>query len=177
MIIGLAGYAGTGKTTFANFMRKNTTDCVVYSFAYPLKKACSVFTGYPIEYFMSRELKSQILPEYGKTPRQIMQIFGTECVRDLIHEDLWVINMERAIRKCPHKHVIIDDVRRENEARLITETFGGVVLKLVRDGIEPESDHSSERIDIKDFTEIHLSDSLIMAEIVATDVALEYFKE
>lgn len=61
MIIGLSGYAGTGKDTVAAFIQELRPEFVNKKFAGPLKKIASILTGIPEEKFEDREFKDSCL--------------------------------------------------------------------------------------------------------------------
>ncbi len=146
MIIGFAGKAGSGKTTIADIFVQNHGFTKV-AYADPLKEALAVLTGLPISNFKDSFLKEQTLNEFNITPRKMMQLCGTEFVREMIHPDFWIIRMNNTLKEFRKnkRPVVIDDVRFENEAALI-RNMGGVVIHLERDceSRTGEVSHSSE---------------------------------
>jgi hypothetical protein len=148
-IIGLCGLAGSGKTTIANHLVQHH-GFVRLPFAGPLKAMTAAFGLGPRE--MGGDLKevpSDLL--CGKTPRQFMQLLGTEFGRDLIGEDVWVRAWERALGEIAPDgfqplRIVADDLRFENEAATIRKR-GGSVVHLIRDGAGSATGggHSSER--------------------------------
>jgi len=95
------------------------------------------------------EYKEDVIEGIGKSPRQLMQTLGTEWGRQLIGEDVWVNIMRNRIqreadeleRKKDYNGlvVIIPDVRFDNEVKLCD-----LLIRVVRDGAQPVSDHASE---------------------------------
>lgn len=156
MLIGLAGQIESGKTTAADYLNEHH-EYSIASYATPLKMACVELTGLPIEYFTDKDLKKEV-QWFGKTPRQLMQMFGTEFVRNMIHPDFWIKRMKQKLTtgmtslNITHGYnVVIDDVRFANEAELIHD-LGGKVIHIFR-GDPKENFHSSEKIDFPtDFT-------------------------
>lgn len=148
-IIGLCGLAGSGKTTIANHLVEHH-GFVRLPFAGPLKAMAAAFGLGPRE--MGGDLKevpSDLL--CGKTPRQFMQLLGTEFGRDLIGQDVWVRAWERALGEVATDgflplRIVADDLRFENEAAAI-RSRGGVVVHLIRHGAGSATGgaHSSER--------------------------------
>lgn len=148
-IIGLCGLAGSGKTTIANYLVEHH-GFVRLPFAGPLKAMAAAFGLGPRE--MAGDLKetpSDLL--CGKTPRQFMQLLGTEFGRELIGADVWVRAWERALGGIAVDgfqplRVVADDLRFANEAAAIRRR-GGVVVQLIRDGAGSASGagHASER--------------------------------
>lgn len=72
-----------------------------------------------------------------------MQVFGTDVVRNRIQQDFWVRELERRLEGLDR--VVVADVRFPDEAALILNR-GGVMWKVVRDGVE-KLNHISEEID------------------------------
>lgn len=151
-IIGLCGLAGSGKTTIANHLVEHH-GFIRLPFAGPLKAMAAAFGLGPRE--MGGDLKevpSDLL--CGKTPRQFMQLLGTEFGRDLIGKDVWVRAWERALGEIATDgfqplRIVADDLRFENEAAAIRGR-GGVVAQLIREGAGSATGggHSSERPDL-----------------------------
>jgi hypothetical protein len=150
MLIGLAGQKFSGKTTSANWLAL-AKEYRVKSFAHPLKHSLSVLTGLPINTFIDQELKSKVIPWIGKTPVELMQSFGTEYVREMVSESFWVDRMRLEITnpkwdiRCGY-HIVIDDIRFQNEADLVREYGGKVIMLLRGDFKKPE--HPSEEMNV-----------------------------
>ena len=93
--------------------------------------------------------KEVIDSRYDKTPRQILQIVGTNCYR-AIDEDYWVKQLFNILSH-PQNFlhfkggIVITDVRFLNEVNFVKD-IGGKILKVSRDNREEISDttHSSE---------------------------------
>ena len=129
-IIGFMGLAGAGNTTAAwtLFQACKTSACVV-SFASPLKEAVKQLCLFSDEQvYGDLDAKSLVDPRWGFSPRQAMQMIGTDCVRKMLCEDFWVRRMRLAIESNLSKVIIIDDVRFEDEANFIRSLDGDVVM-------------------------------------------------
>jgi len=140
MIIGLSGGKGCGKSSVARILERKY-GYEILSFATPIKEMLKAM-GLRDAELNDPVLKEIKLDEYGKSPREIMQLLGTEFGRVMIADDIWVTAMKRKIQ--PGTKVVIDDVRFENEARFIRDS-GGSVLEVKRTKLDENSDtHISE---------------------------------
>jgi hypothetical protein len=146
MIIGLTGYARSGKDTVARiidsleYKRTQDPDCVeLVAFAEPMKAFCMSLFGFSHDqvYGNSKEEPDPrwIRPD-GRplTPRYALQTLGTEWGRNC-DPDLWVkVARDKAVKAHQAgKLAIITDVRFVNEARCIREA-GGVIWRIYRAG-------------------------------------------
>lgn len=154
MIIGLSGYARSGKDTAAEHL-VSTYDFTQHSFAASMKEAMYrlnpiVHTDAigPIRY-------KSLVDVYGldktkeKYPevRRLLQVFGTEVGRNMFGENFWV---ELVLNNLRSFHTVISDVRFTNEADAIKKQ-GGQIWRINREGIGPVTGHSSE-IDLDDYS-------------------------
>lgn len=98
-------------------------------------------------------VKEQLIPEIGKSPRDLLRTLGTEWGRTLVHPDLWMIVARKQIEALHREGlgVVIDDVRFPNEAALIKE-MGGVLWRIDRPGVAPPSTHASDNA-LSDYTD------------------------
>jgi len=138
-IIGLAGPAGSGKDTVADYLCERYA-LRKYSFASPLKMACREMFGLT-DLQLSDEKKEEVIPFWGLSPRQMYQKLGTEGARDLFFSDIWVkraqvFYQQEACSPC----LIIDDVRFENEAAWI-RSEGGSIIHVVREKNDSATEH------------------------------------
>jgi hypothetical protein len=146
MIIGIAGYKGSGKDT-AGSVLIDMFEFQKMSFAAPIKNLVastfdlsrSMLDGTTPE---SRDLREQILPHvFNKTPRFLLQVIGTGF-RDLIDKDVWVKIVEEKYKNSLSQHVVITDVRFPNEVEMINNH--GFVIGIKRKGFNGDA-HISER--------------------------------
>ncbi|AGC02079.1 Deoxynucleotide monophosphate kinase [Acanthamoeba polyphaga moumouvirus] len=144
VLIGLMGNAGSGKTTFAEYIVKEY-GFVEKSFADPLKKACKeLFLFEDHQVYGTQEQKETPDPRwFNCTPRTALQFVGTELLRDNLdrimpgigkdifihHFKLWYQN---ELQKNPDVRVVVSDVRFQNEADFI-KSLGGTVIKISRE--------------------------------------------
>ncbi len=143
-VIGLHGNVGHGKDTVADILVDHHGFHKL-SFAEPLRQALVVLFGIPMEFFADRQLKEMVLPQWGKSPRQLMQLLGTELLRTHIAEDFLVRRVDEEINKLEVLHekereksvrefhltyddpvkIVITDCRFANEAKWIGDEFPG----------------------------------------------------
>lgn len=138
-LIGLCGYAGHGKTTAALHLAVKHKFHVL-SFAAPLKAMMSALLheiGVNASHANRmirgdlKEHRSRFLNDH--TARHAMQTLGTDWARRHMGEDFW-INAARQKVYNTHslgKSVVFDDVRFENEAEMIRD-LGGIVIMVRR---------------------------------------------
>jgi hypothetical protein len=141
-LIGLTGQAGCGKDTFADFLCEAEAYRRI-AFADPLKDAICNILGVSREKLEDRDYKERVIPSIGKSPRQMMQTLGTEWGRERVNPSLWTVLAEERINvRLQYRHVVVTDVRFENEASLI-RNMGGIIIKIHRYNIDAMR-HASE---------------------------------
>lgn len=170
-IIGITGFKGAGKDTFAGMLAKQYPNAVLDSFAAPIRDFVRTHFGY------TEENKEDPIPWlHGcKTPRYLMQTLGTEWGRDMVHPLLWTTLLMRRIAAADKDVVVlITDVRFDNEAELI-ERQGGVVVRVSRPGLA-SAEHRSEKGVSSQYIEycVHNASTFEylenQAELIATDL-------
>ena len=142
VLIGISGKMGAGKTSVAQYFVKHH-DFVKLAFGDSLKKAAIEMTGLEMIYFTDPLLKEKIIPGIEVTPRQIMQLLGTELAREMIHPDFWIWRMRQSFSLYSNHDIVVDDIRFENEANLIRMN-SGVVIHLERN-VEFKSNHKKHK--------------------------------
>lgn len=143
-LVALTGRAGTGKTTLAKHL-SSTHDCVIASFASPLKAAIATLFGFDSSRWDDREFRSRPLAG-GFSPREIIQRLGTDFIRNEIASDTMIRRMNEKFRVMSGVQqgptLVIDDLRFDNEAVWVW-SVGGVVIEVKRPD-QPRLAHSSE---------------------------------
>lgn len=139
-IVAFTGPAGCGKSTAASAFPDTTR----FSFARPLKDILES-VGVPRDRLYDPVLKEQPCEILGgKTPRQVLQMLGTNFFREQIRRDFWIRVAERKLTDLiAQGPVLVDDCRFDNEAQLIRD-LGGIVIEIVRPGVT-RGTHASER--------------------------------
>lgn len=142
MIIGLAGRAGAGKNTVADCLCELMPGARQIAFADPLRRIAADLYGLHPHQLTDRDAKEAVIPQWGLSPRQILQRLGTEVGRQ-IHPETWTRYLERQVRAEPGVEWIVTDVRMPNEVDTI-ERLGGVVWWVERPGAGTRHAHATE---------------------------------
>lgn len=146
LLIGLAGAAGSGKTTAARYLSR-WQDFIHYAFAQPLKAMLAEGLNLSAAQLEGAE-KEAPLPWLGKSPRELLQTLGSEWGRELVHRELWLRvarqNLDNLAECFPQaRGIVISDVRYEDEAAFVRER-GGVLVHILRPDAPPVRAHASE---------------------------------
>jgi hypothetical protein len=152
MIVGLCGRARHGKDTIADYLVSNYK-FQKYSFANPLKRGCMELFGFTEEQVFG-ELKEVVDPLWGCTPRQMLQVLGTELLqlhvqeyipsfKENIGRKVWVKCFNRYYNNTENKNITIADVRFDHEVEGI-KSLGGIIIKVLRPGMVDGDLHASE---------------------------------
>lgn len=167
MIIGLSGYARSGKDTVADHLI-STYNFSRHSFAASMKEAMyrlnPIVHSDSIGTFRYQSLVDvygldKVKDDYPEV-RRLLQVFGTEVGRDMFGENFWVDLVLDNLRSF---HTVISDVRFVNEADAIRNQ-GGVIWRVNRSGIGPVTGHSSEiALDQYNFDAVLNNDSDILS--------------
>ena len=139
-LIGLCGYAQSGKSTIAEYL-VNTYGYRRIRFADGLKNMLRVI-GLTKEQIDGNEKEIPLDLLCGRTPRYAMQMLGTEYGRNLIGQDIWVNIWAKEVRESTCS-VVVDDVRFPNEFNKVKE-LNGYTVKIIRPGYGPLNNHPSE---------------------------------
>ena len=161
MVIGLSGYARSGKDTAADRL-VSKHGFSQYSFAAPMKEAMYILNPIVGSDGIGPFKYKNLVDTYGLDKakesypeiRRLLQVFGTEVGRSMFGENFWV---DLTLNNIKEKHAVISDVRFKNEADAIKKA-GGQVWRINRHGVGPVTDHSSE-IDLDDYNFDHIIDN------------------
>jgi hypothetical protein len=142
MIIGLSGYAQSGKDTVADYLVREYGFKRV-AFADPIRKIL-----YAMNPTVNGTSLVDLIDEYGwdiakKHPevRELLQALGFSA-RRVIDERVWIAAAFHEMDDREQNYVIAD-VRFHNEANMI-HSEGGKVWRIMRPGVEAVNTHISE---------------------------------
>lgn len=123
-LIGITGKARSGKDTAAKILCLNH-GFVRMAFADPLKMAAQQMFGLTHAQTWDDRLKEVVIERWGKTPRQIFQLLGTECVKPFFGEDMWVRRLDLNYQVLKDSdNVVITDVRFDAEHSYLKQRGG-----------------------------------------------------
>lgn len=187
MLVGVCGFIGSGKGTVADIL-KNDYGFETDSYAAPVKDAVAAIFGFNRELLEGDTLSSRTWRETPSaywslcfdrpfSPREALQLMGTECGRNVYHPNLWVDALELRLNHKPNSDVVITDVRFPNEIAQI-HRLGGKIVRVWR-GTEPlwfeyaaawnQKDHSSNGENpqvMPHFPGIHYSEFAWIGQII-----------
>lgn len=142
MIVGLLGLIGSGKGTVASRL----VECHNFrqdSFASSLKDACANIFGWDRKLLEgdtpeSRQWReepdmwwSHALNRPGFSPRQALQLMGTEVIRNGFDDKIWLLTVLNRYQQNSARSVVISDVRFSNEVTLLKNN-NGVLVQVIR---------------------------------------------
>jgi len=137
MIIGIAGNKFAGKDTVADYITSHFNFKKLY-FSHPLKIMCKSLFNLSDNQLHGSD-KEIIDPYWNKSPRELMQIVGTNLFRNNFNKNIWILSLKQHIK--PTNNYVISDVRFLNEAKMIQQ-LNGTIIKIYR---SPNIDsHESE---------------------------------
>jgi len=145
-LIGLTGLAGSGKDTVRGLLER-FHGYNGLAFADPLRGMLASLlqsAGHSPAWMVDREMKEREIPNLGTSYRHLAQTLATEWARNMIDPDLWVkIAASKIANASPGDRHVISDVRFANEVASI-KSQGGVIIRIIRPGVEPVRSHVSE---------------------------------
>lgn len=129
-VIGFDGTKGVGKDTAADIL-VTKHGFVRRKFAQPIKDVCSILFQVPENHFEGPE-KETVVEKHGMSPRQMMQLVGTDMFRHMVHADFWLDHFQNWCAHQPdNTRVVVTDLRFQNEVDAV-KRLGGMVVRIVR---------------------------------------------
>ena len=142
LIIAFTGEARVGKSTASSHLQK-AWDFQEYPLAFPIKKATSHLFGWSMDRIENH--KEEVDPEYGISPREVLQALGTDFSQHLLSSkypdyakvtgrNLFVKRFHSFLRVANHNRVVIPDLRFPHERNYLTLSFPrAIIVKIERD--------------------------------------------
>lgn len=171
MIIGLSGYAQSGKDTVAQLL------CLNYgyarmAFADPMREALyrlnptiivnnTDYYELPLKQYVD-ELGWDVAKKHADV-RALLQRMGTEVGRGMFGDNFWV---KYSFDQMADNKIVFADVRFPNEAKEIQQ-YGGQVWRVNRKGHNPVNDHPSE----------HAMDNFMFKHVIINEGSLDDLAE
>ena len=147
ILIGIAGCAGVGKDTVADFLWERH-DFVKIAFADALRDAAASMFGVRSDAFLDRKMKEEVIDYWGMSPRRMLQLLGNEAVKPVFGPEVWLKRWFLSFTTIQATDdVVVPDVRFNLEADALRH-LGGVIVHLTRPGTflgGPAGQHASEQ--------------------------------
>lgn len=162
MLIGLSGYARSGKDTAAELLCLNYA-FKRHSFADVMRDSMYKLNPYATDKIRVAELVDEHGWDVAKTypeVRRLLQVFGTEVGREMFGQNFWIDQAFKQID--PAANVVIADVRFPNEADAIKQR-GGHVIRINRHNVTAVNSHKSE----------HAMDNYLFDHVIYNDGTLD----
>ena len=141
-IIGINGIAGSGKNTVADYICDKYENWKQMAFADTLKDVVATCFSWDKEMIYgntpeARTKREEVDKFWSKelgienfTPRMALQLIGTDLFRNKFNEHFWISSLKKKIKESLN-HIVITDLRFENEMNMI-RAMGGQVVQVVR---------------------------------------------
>jgi hypothetical protein len=149
LLVGLHGYQGAGKDTVAGILADQ--GFVRVAFADKMREAMLKLDPIVNMHDIGASMRLAAMVErigWDRAKRdfpevrRLLQVFGTECGRELFGDDCWVrLGIAEASK---HSRVVITDVRFPNEVEAVKRA-GGFMFNVTRPGHGPKGAHASEQ--------------------------------
>lgn len=171
-VIGICGFIGSGKGTVGDILVEEYGFKKI-SFADRLKDAVAVLYNWPRDMLEGDTEESRAwrnrpdefwTEELGRkiTPRLVLQLMGTDCMRNGFDKDIWTLIVKQQILGNPKHNWVIPDVRFFNERQIVRD-LNGKIWRVNR-GEQPEwidsaiSDNRYNTTWMSDYPNIHESE-------------------
>lgn len=143
VVIGVCGFARTGKDTVASilverhgFVRRGFADAlreqllVLDPFVSPYRRLSDLITD------RGWDAAKEDVPEV----RRLMQVYGTD-VRRAEHADVWIETLQRWVASTDATRIVVPDVRFPNEVGSVS-----ALVRVTRPGVGPVNEHVSDNL-------------------------------
>lgn len=151
MLVGIGGYAQSGKDTAAQTLVSDGFNRV--GFADPMREMLAALNPIVLGPLRYRDLLEEFGYEESKRMfpefRRLLQCLGTEAGRQVLGQNIWVDTALGSM--IAGEDYVVSDVRFPNEVAGIRDS-GGLTLWVSRPGVGPLNDHASETsVSVDDF--------------------------
>jgi dephospho-CoA kinase len=117
IIIAISGRPRSGKDTVCNYLMSKMP-LVRYGPSVAVKRATAAMFNFPEEYLYDDKKKETVNDFWGMSYRQMAQMIGKECSRDVFGNNFWMRHVDRYLEEdLPEETqgIILADVRYQNE--------------------------------------------------------------
>ena len=144
-MVGICGLISSGKGECARKLVEEHGFTRI-SFGERLKDTVAVLFGWPRALLegdtdASRQWREQptdwVVQGRALTPRDVLQMIGTQALRNNFDPDIWTEVVRRRVRDAPDTNFVIDDVRFPNEIQAVREMQGGTLWHVRRSAMPP----------------------------------------
>lgn len=172
VIIGICGFQGVGKDTFANYLVSNY-NFKKFSFAATTKDILSDMFGWDRKLLEGDTIESRTFRENpdpwwsaklsidNLTPRKVLQLIGTDLFRKHFNNDIWVHIVEKKIIQTlqtnPSDRIIVSDCRFPNEIAML-KNLGAKIIHIQRN-LPVWFDKYKDGEDCVEASKLHLSET------------------
>ena len=171
IILGICGFQGAGKDTFANHLVSNH-NFIKFSFAGATKDMLNILFGWNRALLEGDSMESRQFRETvdiwwseklgipNLTPRKILQLIGTDLFRKHFNQDIWVRVVEKKIltqlKSNSNSNIVISDCRFPNEIQML-RNLGTRIISIQRN-LPPWFDKYKSGLDCEEALKLHESD-------------------
>jgi hypothetical protein len=156
-LIGFGSKRERGKDEICNYI-VSISDFRRDCFSYSLKEGIGKGVFGLTDEQLYGKLKKVVDPYWGMTPREILQKAGTEAMRYVFGEDIWIKTLFRRFEQ-ENRPTVVSDVRFKSEAEAI-KSRGGYLVRVDRYiPFDPEVDTHQSETDLDDWRDWDLVDN------------------
>lgn len=146
-IIAICGSKRSGKDTVASYISQNH-DYKPVKFASKLKKVCMELFDLS-ESQVEDDCKDVVDQRYGRTPRELMQFFGTEImqfkIQDILPNSGRLFWVKHLLDTTKNDKIVISDMRFKHEADEVLKADPyAIIIRIIRDKNNVTDSHCSE---------------------------------
>lgn len=153
IVVGIHGFKGVGKDTVADIICGyfHGSDVVRIAYADQLKHGLYYLLDVPLDNFYLHELKEQIVPKYGMSPRQMMTEVNDWAI-PLFGQEVFTGKVKSMYRQCKDKVslMLVTDVRFDGRETNWIREEGGLILHVHRPEKEAGAHASEAGVGMKD---------------------------